>query len=123
MSAGVEAKRAEGKRDLVTRNTPVFRAGRFACRVELALVHRLKVTGRENVPAEGPMLLVGNHSGGMLVPVTDARSPLPPTTVPRVHCPTDANPSASVSTVSPVTEPLPLVTVKTTLTSGTGLPN
>lgn len=31
-----------------------------------------EVRGFENVPSEGPMLLVGNHSGGILVPDTTA---------------------------------------------------
>ena len=31
-----------------------------------------EVRGFENVPDEGPMLLVGNHSGGILVPDTTA---------------------------------------------------
>src|SRR3954453_13113513 len=29
--------------------------------------HRAEVTGLENIPAEGPVLLVGNHSGGTLI--------------------------------------------------------
>ena len=31
------------------------------------LLHRPKVRGLENIPAEGPVLLVGNHSGGTMI--------------------------------------------------------
>jgi 1-acyl-sn-glycerol-3-phosphate acyltransferase len=31
------------------------------------LYHRAEVRGLENIPAEGPVLLVGNHSGGTLI--------------------------------------------------------
>ena len=31
------------------------------------LLHRPKVRGMENIPAQGPVLLVGNHSGGTMI--------------------------------------------------------
>jgi 1-acyl-sn-glycerol-3-phosphate acyltransferase len=35
-----------------------------------SLWHRAEVRGMENVPAHGPVLLVGNHSGGNMIPDT-----------------------------------------------------
>jgi 1-acyl-sn-glycerol-3-phosphate acyltransferase len=67
-----EAKSSAAGRDLITWSTPVFRAGRFACKVELKLLHRLSVHGRENVPTEGGVLLVCNHQSFLDIPIVAA---------------------------------------------------
>src|SRR5947209_6406418 len=38
-----------------------------ALRLTARVYHRAEVRGLENIPAEGPCLLVGNHSGGTLI--------------------------------------------------------
>src|SRR3954453_11068915 len=41
-----------------------------ALRALSKIYFRAEVRGLDNIPAEGPVLLVGNHSGGMVIPDT-----------------------------------------------------
>jgi len=43
-------------------STLLHGAWRRLVRLEMALLHRLEVTGRENLPAQPPYLLIANHS-------------------------------------------------------------
>lgn len=67
-----EAKAAEPAArsggDLITWSTPVFRLGRFLCWMELLLMHRMRVEGRENVP-DGPVVLLSNHQSFLDIPL------------------------------------------------------
>ena len=49
------------------RDSDHIRATLPAYRALMQLYFRPKVRGLENIPAEGPVLLVGNHSGGTLI--------------------------------------------------------
>lgn len=55
----------------------VYYLGRAVLRPLLWVLYRPKVTGRDTVPTEGPMLFVSNHLSGwdtLLIPVTAPRS-------------------------------------------------
>ena len=52
-----------------TEVTPVYRFGRFMCRLWLRCVHRLEVSGSDNVPSQGGILLVCNHQSFLDIPV------------------------------------------------------
>ena len=65
LSARPEDPLAERDPDYIRATLPAYRA--------LAQVYfRPKVRGLENIPADGPVLLVGNHSGGTLIADTFA---------------------------------------------------
>jgi len=70
VTGSAEAERAPG--DLITWSTPVYRLGRALCRLELALLHRLVVRGRENLPASGGCLIVANHQSFLDIPIVAA---------------------------------------------------
>ncbi len=61
--------------ELITHSTPVYRIGRGVCRIELALLHRLRVTGIEHVPKSGGVLLVANHQSFLDIPIVSAMLP------------------------------------------------
>jgi 1-acyl-sn-glycerol-3-phosphate acyltransferase len=55
----------EGKRDPFARRDPAYIERTLpALRMTSKLYFRADVRGLQNIPAEGPVLLVGNHSGG-----------------------------------------------------------
>jgi 1-acyl-sn-glycerol-3-phosphate acyltransferase len=66
------ARRALGRSGLIAADDIAARDPRFVLLVGevyrwlAAHYFRLRMTGTENVPAEGPVLFVGNHSGGLL---------------------------------------------------------
>jgi 1-acyl-sn-glycerol-3-phosphate acyltransferase len=62
------AARANGRRDSFDLRDPAYIEQTLpALRLMSYLYFRATVTGLENIPAEGPVLLVGNHSGGTLI--------------------------------------------------------
>ena len=58
--------------ELLTEATWAYRVGRLCCRLELGLLHRLQVEGREHVPAEGGFLVVCNHQSFLDIPIVAA---------------------------------------------------
>jgi 1-acyl-sn-glycerol-3-phosphate acyltransferase len=62
------AARAHGRRDPFDLRDPRYIKQTLpALRLMSYLYFRATVVGLENIPAEGPVLLVGNHSGGTLI--------------------------------------------------------
>jgi 1-acyl-sn-glycerol-3-phosphate acyltransferase len=62
------AVRAGGRRDPFDLRDPAYiEATLPALRLMSQVYFRATVVGLENIPAEGPVLLVGNHSGGTLI--------------------------------------------------------
>ena len=70
--AGTEASEARAEPELITQETPGYRAARLASWLELTLWHRLKVEGKQRLPSEGPFLLVCNHASFLDIPVISA---------------------------------------------------
>src|SRR5947209_15286260 len=61
----LQAVTSDGQGDLFDLRDPTYIAQTLpALRVMSKAYFRADVTGLENIPAEGPVLLVGNHSGG-----------------------------------------------------------
>ena len=54
--------------DLAARDPDTMRATLPLLRLYTQLYHRAEVRGIERVPASGPVLVVGNHSGGIMPP-------------------------------------------------------
>jgi len=77
MGSEPPAQEPSAQRDapLIAHSTPVYRVGRMVCRIELRLCHRLSVTGVENVPREGGVLLVANHQSFLDIPIVSAILP------------------------------------------------
>jgi 1-acyl-sn-glycerol-3-phosphate acyltransferase len=62
------AVRSNGRQDPFDLRDPAYIERTLpALRLMSNLYFRASVTGLENIPAEGPVLLVGNHSGGTLI--------------------------------------------------------
>jgi len=53
---------------LITWSTPVYRLGRLVLGMELVLMHRMKVEGKEHLPDE-PVLLISNHQSYLDIPL------------------------------------------------------
>jgi 1-acyl-sn-glycerol-3-phosphate acyltransferase len=64
------------KDDPTRESIPLWLARRFVQRV-LRLVFRLRVIGTENIPATGPVLLAGNHTGFLDGPLVMIMLPRP----------------------------------------------
>jgi 1-acyl-sn-glycerol-3-phosphate acyltransferase len=58
--------------EVLTRKTLVYRASRGSTMVWLYVLHRLRVRGREHVPASGGALIVSNHQSFLDIPVIAA---------------------------------------------------
>jgi 1-acyl-sn-glycerol-3-phosphate acyltransferase len=62
------AVRSNGRQDAFDLRDPAYIERTLpALRLMSNLYFRASVTGLENIPADGPVLLVGNHSGGTLI--------------------------------------------------------
>jgi 1-acyl-sn-glycerol-3-phosphate acyltransferase len=62
------SQKREVERKLITRSTPVYRIGRTLTGLELLVLHRMQVEGKENLPA-GPVLLISNHQSFLDIPL------------------------------------------------------
>ena len=56
----------------LTHATPVYHLGRALCCLELGLLHRFVVRGREHVPQTGGCLVVANHQSFLDIPIVAA---------------------------------------------------
>ena len=67
---GSDLRRLVPAPDLAERDPGYIRAALAALWPLLRVWYRPRVRGLENIPAEGPVLMVGNHSGGNMAPDT-----------------------------------------------------
>lgn len=65
-------REAEREAELLTHATRAYAVTRGSVWVWLHLVHRMRVEGREHVPADGPVMLVSNHASFLDIPLVAA---------------------------------------------------
>ncbi|QHS22601.1 1-acyl-sn-glycerol-3-phosphate acyltransferase [Virgibacillus sp. MSP4-1] len=53
----------------------LYRLGKFLSLVILKSIFRIKVTGKENIPSEGPVIICSNHISNLDPPVVGMTSP------------------------------------------------
>jgi len=77
MTSRPAAASRQRRRDDPTRESVPLRATRRIAQLFLKLTFRLRITGTENLPPSGPVLLAGNHSGLLDGPIVMIMLPRP----------------------------------------------